>query len=128
MALDSFKRGSATYFRLEIKCPVCNQRGNQTPPTLWYHGTDEGDMYIGDDANYECKLCGENKFIMDWAYWCPNHSTTPDDYVQVTDIAVIADVVSAAGQLVTQAGIPWLQTLLSNLERGKGSDPRRYGR
>ncbi len=130
MALDSFKKGNATYYRLEIMCPVCRQRGKHTPPTLWYHGTDEGDMYIGDDANYECKLCGYNAFIMDWSYWCPEHSNSADDYIQVTDKAFIADVVSAAGSLVEEAGIPWLQTLLANLEKGKGSgdDRRRYGR
>lgn len=113
--IDSFKSGGDTYFRLFIKCPVCNERGENVPPSLWYHNIDDGDVYIGDNAYYRCKDCGHSDHIMKWRYYCPNHSSSPDDFVEVTDKTVIADVVSAAGQLVTKAGIPWLQTLLKNL-------------
>ena len=52
---------------------------------------------------------------MKWRYRCSNHSQSDDDYVELTDRSVYADVVAAAGQLVRAAGIPWLQELLKNL-------------
>ena len=113
--IDSFKRGSDTYFRLYIKCPVCNQNGVNVAPDFWVHNKCGGDIYIGDNAYYQCKDCGHSDHIMKWAYYCPTHSGSPDEFVEVTDKSVIADVVAAAGQLVIVAGIPWLQTLLKNL-------------
>lgn len=113
--IDSFVKDGYTYFRLYIQCPICRQRGNNTPPKLWVHANDDGDVYIGEDAKYYCTTCGTKEHIMNWAYHCPEHSTSPDDYVKLEDKAPIADVVASAGALVTRAGIAWLTTLLQNL-------------
>ena len=115
--INSLKKDGVSYYQLFIKCPVCNERGVNTAPSFWTHAADDGDIYIGDNAKYHCTTCGTTENIMKWGYRCPVHSNAnnKDEYIEVHDPAVIADVVSAAGQLVKIAGIPWLQELLKNL-------------
>lgn len=116
--IDSFKKEGVSYYRLYIKCPICNQQGRETPPSFWYHEStacDNGEIYVGDNAFYMCKDCGHTKHIMNWRYWCQHHSKSDNDYVELTDKSVYADVVAAAGQIVKAAGIPWLTELLKNL-------------
>lgn len=118
--IDSFKQDGYTYYRLYIKCPICNQQGRNVPPVYWAHANcpvcpDGGDIYMGENAFYLCKDCGHKEHLMKWRYWCQYHSQNDDDYVLLTDKAIFADVVAAAGALVTAAGIPWLTTLLQNL-------------
>ena len=116
--IDSFKKNGVSYYQLFIKCPICNERGNNVPPTYWIHDApdcNDGDIYIGENAYYLCKDCGHTEHLMKWRYRCSNHSQSYDDYVELTDRSVYADVVAAAGQLVRAAGIPWLQELLKNL-------------
>lgn len=115
VTIDSFKKNGVSYYQLFIKCPICNERGVNVSPSYWTHATDDGDIYIGENAYYYCKDCGHTEHLMKWKYRCSTHSQSDDDYVELTDKTVYADVVSAAGQLVRTAGIPWLQELLKNL-------------
>ena len=100
VVIDSFKKDGATYYQLYIKCPICNERGINVPPSYWLHDVDDGDIYIGDNAFYYCKECGYTEHLMKWKYRCSTHSSSDDDYVELTDVAAYADVLSAAGQLV----------------------------
>lgn len=116
--IDKFVKDGYTYFRLYIQCPICRQKGFNTPVGYWDHAdcpVGPGDIYMGDNAFYLCKDCGHTKHLMKWRYWCPNHSNSPDDYVELDDKAPFADVVCAAGELVNAAGLQWLQNLLKNL-------------
>ena len=113
--IDSFVKDDYTYYRLYIQCPVCRQQGRNTPPKLWVHATDDGDVYIGENAKYYCTTCHTLEPIMNWAYHCPEHSKSEDDFVKVEGPGPIADVVASAGALVTKTGIAWLTTLLQNL-------------
>lgn len=113
--INSFKKDGYSYYQLYIKCPICNQEGRPVAPDFWVHADCGGDIYIGENAYYRCKDCGHTDHLMKWKYWCQGHSKSDDDYVELTDKAEYADVVSAAGQLVKAAGIPWLTTLLKNL-------------
>lgn len=113
--INGIAKDGYSYFQLYIKCPICNQEGRPAPPEFWIHGDCGGDIYIGENACYLCKDCGYTDHLMKWKYWCPNHSKSDDEYVELTDKAEYADVVAAAGQLVKTAGIPWLTTLLKNL-------------
>lgn len=116
VVIDSIKKDGATYYQLYIKCPICNERGINVPPSYWLHDVDDGDIYIGDNAFYYCKECGYTEHLMKWRYRCSTHSSSDDDYVELTDVAAYADVISAAGQLVRIAGLPWLQEVFKNLD------------
>lgn len=113
--INSFKKDGYSYYQLYIKCPICNQEGRPVAPDFWVHADCGGDIYIGENAYYRCNDCGHTDHLMKWRYWCQGHSKSDDDYVELTDKAEYADVVSAAGQLVKAAGIPWFTTLLKNL-------------
>lgn len=64
MELENYKKGDATYYRLFTKCPICRQRGKNVEPQFWFHDIDNGEIFIGDDAKYECKKCGMNESIL----------------------------------------------------------------
>ncbi len=122
MALNKYSKGGVTYFQLYISCPVCHEEGLNTPHSYWTHAVDGGDIYVGDDASYQCKQCGHTKHVSAWEYGCPSHSGDSDEYVyKRATIASLASVMSCAGQLVTESGLPWLQTFMANLESGWGS-------
>lgn len=57
MALNSFEKNGVTYFELYISCPVCVDRGNNTPHAYWSHHNNNcnGDIYMGENAFYYCK-------------------------------------------------------------------------
>lgn len=121
MSLDKFKENGYTYFRLYIRCPVCIEKGIQTPVTYWSHYNNNcyGDIYIGDNAFFKCTKCGHSAHIMHWGYNCPTHSNSQDEFVGA-GLKAIAEAVSTAGQLVNDAGLEWLQTLLKNLKGATG--------
>lgn len=107
-----------TYYQLYISCPVCYQRGKMLPQTFWQHGEGCcGEIYIGDNAHYHCIKCDADSHVMEWKYSCPEHSTDCEEQYIGVDADTIAAVVSMAGQIVEEAGIPWLQTFLTNLEK-----------
>lgn len=54
---------------------------------------------------------------IEWKYSCPEHSADCDEQYVGVDADTIAAVISMAGQIVEEAGIPWLQTFLTNLEK-----------
>ncbi len=120
MTVESYKKGDVTYYRLLIKCPICRQRGKNVEPQFWFHDIDNGEIFIGDDAKYECKKCGMNESILFGDFLCTNCSESKDNYIHISETeteTVFADIVAAAGEIVEVAGIPWLQTLLANMEK-----------
>ena len=103
------------YYRLYFKCPVCLERGNEVAASFWTHASDGGDIFVGADAKYYCEECETNKHVMDWAYKCPGHSNSDDDYVGAGAPA-IAEAIGTSIQLVKIAGLPWIREFLANLE------------
>ena len=122
MALNKYSKDGATYFQLFISCPVCQEEGRNTPHSYWTHASDGGDIYVGENAYYQCKQCGHTKHVSAWKYGCPYHSGDSDEYVykDLRTPAPLAAVMSCAGQLVTETGLPWLQNFKANLESGWG--------
>ena len=119
MSLKNYSRYGVTYFQLYISCPVCNNEGRNTPHSYWSHDVDGGDVYVVDDATYQCKQCGHTRHVSDWEYGCPRHSGGSDEYVyKKSTIASIASVISCAGQMVSETGLPWLRVFMENLEKG----------
>ena len=116
MGLNNFSEDNHTYFQLFISCPVCHDQGRNTERSFWSHYDNgcHGDIYVGDDANYKCKKCGKKSHVKNWAYNCPGHSNSPDEFVKASAQG-LAKAVSTAGQMVQEAGIMWLQTFLQNM-------------
>ena len=119
MSLNSYSKNGVTYFQLYISCPVCNNEGRNTPHSYWSHDVDGGDVYVGDDATYQCKQCGHTRHVSAWEYGCPRHNGCSDEYVyKKTTIASLASVISCAGQMVSETGLPWLRVFMEKLEEG----------
>ena len=122
--LDSFQADGATYFRLYLSCPVCMKNGNPAEPSFWMHGNDNcyGDIYVGDNAFFMCKKCGQSVHVSNCRYSCPVHSTTPEEIVffNGADADSFTATMSVAGQLVETAGMLWLRRFLENFSKGKG--------
>ena len=114
MNLDKFQENGSTYFRLYIACPVCHEQGRNTPRSFWKHYNCGGDVYVGDNAFYKCKKCGHSSHVQAWGYNCPQHASSPDEFVKAGS-AAIAAVMSTAGQLVKECGQQWLLKYMSNL-------------
>jgi hypothetical protein len=115
MSLNKIQENGYTYFQLYISCPVCLEKGKHMPITYWQHAEGcNGDIYIGDDANYKCKKCGKKGHVKNWKYNCPGHSNSPDEFVGASCQA-LASAIATAGQLTTAAGVAWLQKFLANM-------------
>ncbi len=112
--MSKFSSGGYTYFQLHISCPVCHDRGLNTPQSGWVHNGCGGAIYIGDDAHYQCKSCNYNKHVKEWKYGCPSHSGDSIEYVKASSQG-LAQAVSTAGQMVNATGIAWLQAFLGNM-------------
>ena len=112
--LETFKEGGYLYCRLYISCPVCIDRGLQRPHGYWQHNRCNGDIYVGDDACYKCRKCGEKNHVRNWRYNCPGHSNSADDFVGASCQA-LASAISTAGQMTTLVGVAWLQRFLANM-------------
>lgn len=117
MALDKFSQGSSTYFKLRISCPVCIDQGRNTPQSFWSHYDSGcgGAIYVGDDAHFQCKTCGENEHVKEWRFGCPSHSGDKLEFLKATSQG-LAQVVSTAGQMVMETGQKWLIQFLQNME------------
>ena len=110
MSLQSFEKDGYTYFELYVTCPVCREKGIVTPQTQWLHKDNEcgGTIYIGDNACYYCDKC---------EHICPTHSTSDGYYISLDGSTLrIAEIISCAGQMLSEVGQKWLMKFLGNLE------------
>lgn len=116
MALNKFNEGGNTFFQLYISCPVCHDQGRNTERSFWRHADNNcnGDVYVGDNAFYKCRKCGQTSHVKNWAYNCPSHSSSPDEFVKASSQG-LAQAVSTAGQMVQECGLQWLQNFLANM-------------
>ena len=116
MTLSKFEENGRTYFQLYIGCPVCLERGTNTPRSYWTHGDANcnGDIYVGDNAYYKCSKCGRSSHVKNWGYNCPTHSSIPDEFVRVS-AATLAKAIGTAAQMVTEVGLQWYQEFLKNM-------------
>ena len=103
-------------FELYVTCPVCRERGITTPQTGWIdaHNNCGGIIYVGENAYYCCEY-GHTAHIRECKYKCPSHSTSDDEYIGVGSSAAITEVMSCAGQMVSEVGQKWLVKFLENL-------------
>jgi hypothetical protein len=115
MAQNKKQLSGYTYFELNISCPVCHDRGMNTPQTNWTHHGCGGSLFLGDDANYLCETCSQKSHVSIWKYGCPNHSRdTEYEFISTTSVG-LATSVSTAGQMVSETGVAWLQSFLANM-------------
>lgn len=103
------------YYRLYFRCPVCLERGIETATSYWTHADCGGDIYVGCDAYYYCDNCDAHSHVMNWAYKCPNHSSSDDEYVGA-GVPAIAECIGTSVQMIKPAGLSWLREFLRNLE------------
>lgn len=120
MKIDSFQENGITYYQLYNSCTVCWGRGVTTPPSKWLHYDNNcyGDIYVGENAYYKCKKCGQSAHILDWRVDCPTHSNSLAYYVgeSCSSVSNLVGIVRTLG-MTDIAGIPWVQRLVANLEK-----------
>lgn len=115
MALNKTQQNGHTYFELHISCPVCHDRGMNTPQSFWTHHQCGGSLYLGDDANYWCEGCNRRTHVRQWKYGCPNHSSEAEyEFISSSSVGLAA-AISTAGMMVSETGVAWLQSFLANM-------------
>lgn len=115
MALQKKQVGNYTFFELHISCPVCHDKGLNTPQSFWTHHECGGGIYVGDNAHYLCSKCNQQSHVKDWKYGCPSHSSGVSyEYLSASSVGLAA-AISTAGQMVSETGVAWLQSFLSNM-------------
>ena len=118
MALESYKAHEATYFRLQISCPVCLDQGKHTPKVYWVHAGDSGPIFIGDNAHYHCMKCDHHSHVKEWRHGCATHGGELKcgemEYAKDSSQG-LPQAVSVGGQLVTTTGSQWLIRFLENV-------------
>lgn len=119
MALRKTIQNGYTYYELHISCPVCKSKGEHTPQTYWTHHGCGGVIFMGENAYYLCENCNRETHVKNWKYGCPNpnHGSGSESGYEFigTTSGELASVVAVAGQMVTQAGVAWLQAFLANM-------------
>ena len=123
MTLDHFEEDGVTYFQLYSSCPVCWSHGVTTPWSNWFHYDNNcyGDIYVGENAYYKCKKCGQLAHIQNWKVSCPTHSNSHAFYLgeSCSSAANIVGIVRTLS-LTEIAGIPWVQRFCANLAKHGG--------
>lgn len=115
MALNKKQQNGHTYFELHISCPVCHDKGMNTPQSFWTHHQCGGSIYLGDNAYYWCGTCNHQSHVRMWKYGCPIHSNGAEfEYISASSVAM-AIAIGTAGQMVSETGIAWLQSFLANM-------------
>ena len=120
MNLDKFEEDGNTYFHLCISCPVCHDQGRNTERAFWSHYDNNchGDIYVGDNAHFKCKKCGQSFHIKNWGYCCPCHSNSSDFEMGIVPTAIDSGILVARSisQMVNDCGILWLQRFMDNVD------------
>ena len=92
--------------------------------SYWKHldNNCNGDIYVGDNAFFKCKKCGQSVHVSNCRYSCPVHSDTPDELVffDGADAGSVSVTMSVAGRQVETAGMLWLRRFLENCSKEKG--------
>lgn len=123
--IRSFVVNGITYFGLYIKCPVCLEHDvENNPHRKWEHAHKEngepcgGSMFIGDNGNLYCEECKYTSPLVCWKYHCINHESLGlGKYVSITNVRVISEVLSVAGQLVKRAGQDWFMKTIIEVDK-----------
>ena len=104
------------YYRLRGHCPIdtsSNYRSSGDPP-LWYHGDDDGEIFVGSDATLYCTECKQKKHIRECTFSCPQHAMVDDYYVYLDKKGSVA--FPELMNLAPKAGLPWIREFLKNLD------------
>lgn len=110
---DQIVLDGVTYLRLYAKCPVCRYLGLDTPPTFWYHKQCGGEVYIGNNAKFFCKECGQSSHVSKTKFSCPNHCECEEETIEFSIIEENSPSF-CPGSIVSLAGITWLREFLDH--------------
>ena len=117
--LKHFEENGVIYFPLYLRCPICWEQGKSSKPSYWKHAENNchGDIYVGDNAHFKCKKCGQSSHVNNWGYRCPFHSDSSDFEIKVvpTAIANAIPIARSISQMVTECGMAWLQRFMDNV-------------
>ena len=112
--LRKFSTKGRTYFQLRISCPVCIDRGHNSPRSYWVHYDCGGTMFIGDNAHFSCVECDQNNHVRNWSFNCPFHTNTEERTLKYSNRTGVAQAVSTAAQMVHDTGHRWLIEFMTN--------------
>ena len=117
--LKRFEENGVVYFQLYLRCPICWEQGKPCKHSYWKHADNNchGDIYVGDNAHFKCKKCGQSSHVNNWGYRCPSHSDSSDFEIGSvpTAMANAIPMASSISQMVTETGQQWLQRFMNNL-------------
>lgn len=118
MSINQFEENGDTYFQLFASCPVCHNQGRNAPRLFWTHGDNNchGDIYVGDNAYYKCRKCGQTSHVSKMMLSCPRCSNATDGIWELkAGSSDSSALIGFIGQMVQACGLPWLQKFIVNM-------------
>lgn len=97
---------------LYMSCPNCLSDGFNTSRQYWRHTWPCGGVLTLDEfAKVSCKKCYRSGLLMDMKLKCEENRHT----YKVTTIEGYVTAISTSSHFVNDAGISWLQNVLTNI-------------
>lgn len=118
MSLNQFEENGDTYFQLFTSCPVCHNQGRNAPRLFWTHGDNNchGDVYVGDNAYYKCRKCGQISHVSKLKLSCPRCSNATDGIWELkAGLSDFSAVIGFIGQMMQTCGLTRLQKFIVNM-------------
>ena len=119
MSINQFEENGDTYFQLFASCPVCHNQGRNAPRLFWTHGDNNchGDIYVGDNAYYKCRKCGQTSHVSKLMLSCPRCSNATNGIWELkAGSSDSSALIGFIGQMVQACGLPWLQKFIVNMD------------
>lgn len=125
MELNSFERNGVTYYELYVTCPSCLELGRNISRTYLIHHNNSchGNIYIGDNGDLLCSICGARSNILNWKILCPNCNYDDSENLSLEEVSdegmQLKHAVGIASQMAQKTGISWLEKFLYSFKEEK---------
>lgn len=118
--MDTIEKDGIKFYPLYCSCPVCLNRGNQTPHYYWHHGNNcGGQILIGNNGKFLCSKCYATSDMRNWKIFpdCENNHKNNEIIESSDQVADLATYLAFIAQMIQTTGIAWIQECLTNVQK-----------
>ena len=116
--LEHININGVEYYRLYCCDPAEIRNGTANiEHHFWKHYKCGGDIYIGDNAHFLCRSCGETWSVKLSAFITPSAASNINDfYISPSKVELDSiETIGLAGLITNYTGLDWLNQFLTNL-------------
>ena len=117
--LEHININGVEYYRLYCCDPAEIRNGTANiEHHFWKHYKCGGDIYIGDNAHFLCRSCGETWSVKLSAFITPSAASNINDfYISPSKVELDSiETIGLAGLITNYTGLDWLNQFLTNLQ------------